>query len=166
MKALHGPRQFVHDLLNRNWNHRPSALNVCHMFSSYCQLLKLSIVQLLVDIQSYPSYLEWKELVKIHPNEPEFLYQLADVYEKKGEQSAAIALRREMVRKEAMTRYNARIETGLSQLAFRHCLADVYMAKCDYNAAVQTYEEAITEEPTNFWLWHNLCAVHIARNQF
>jgi serine/threonine protein kinase len=152
-------------LLNRDSKERPSASNVCLIFASYRQLLSLSIAQMILDIQSYPSYLEWIKLVKSHP-EQKFLYQLADVYEKKGEQSVAIDLRRELIHNEAMAKYNASIEGCPNDLCFWDCLADVYIEMGNYNAAIQTYEEAITEEPMNFWLWHNLCAVHIARNDF
>lgn len=33
-----------------------------------------------------------------------------------------------------------------------------------YNQAVEKYQDAINKDPMNYWLWHNLCKVRIARD--
>lgn len=178
----HVSRSILH-LLSRKWDNRPNISKVCQMFRCYCKFLNISILQKLIDVQSYPSYEEWTGVLADCSDEEEFLYHLANLYEKKGEQDVAIAMRQELVEKEAARRFENMNDMALT---FQECLAIVYMEKGDYDAAARTYERAIEEDSTKvllwhndtgrayeraieekstkFWLWHNLCRAHIAWN--
>jgi len=104
-------------LLHRVPKERPRASNIRPLFSSYCQLLDVPNAQMFIDIQSYPSYSEWNELVENHQNEGEFLDHLADVYDTKGEKSLAVTLRQELIRNEAKTMYTGKIDPDLRDLS-------------------------------------------------
>jgi serine/threonine protein kinase len=149
----------IQHLIHRERTERPRASVVCQILRSYCQLLSLSCAEASIYSQSYPSYAEWTQLLNKYPNGEVFLYQLTDVFEKKEEQTVAMAIRQELIQNEASRRYESQ---GERNFTLRECLADVYFEKSEYNLAAQQYEIAIKEDPENFWACHSFCRVHMA----
>lgn len=94
-------------LLERTWNERPGASNVRRIFLSYCQFLNFAGAPFLVSAQSYPSYTDWSQSLNTSSSESEFLYQIADTFERKGEHAVGIVMRRELLQNDATTRYEA-----------------------------------------------------------
>jgi hypothetical protein len=75
----HHVSESIRELLHRDPQQRPSAFSVQGIFTSYVQLLNLPLSEDLLKAQSYPLYVEWKQLGNCHSDDPEFLFHLADM---------------------------------------------------------------------------------------
>ena len=99
----------IHDLLNKQSRRRPSASEICRVFSVYCRFLKLfdsqDLSTAMITAHNPPSYKEWKELVRKQPDDHELLYSLAKQYEKRPELNAAMVLRKALIEGDAMIKY-------------------------------------------------------------
>jgi serine/threonine protein kinase len=144
----HHASENIQELLHRDRERRPNATSASQMFSTYCWILSMSRMQTIVDSELYPSYQEWKQLAKSHPDQHDFLNQVADMYERNGNCSVAIDIRQDLIR------------LGLNRLATE------YWERGNYNALIHIYEDAIDEEPLDFWHWHYLFEAHIAKDGF
>lgn len=157
--------EFVQHLLHREPKERPSASNARLICDWYCRLLNLSVARILVDNTSHPSYLEWNELVFHNTDELEFLARLADLYEARGDQSMATAIRNEIMDNEKFGKiWNSNPVAAPSTSP--DSLIKACMENGAYRSAIGMCETAITQEPTNFWWWHNLSKAYIAINDF
>lgn len=92
-------------LLERTWNERPGASKVRRIFLSYCQFLNFLDAPFLVSAQSYPSYTDWSQSLNTSSSELEFLHQMTDTFERKGERAVGFVMRRELLQNNAATRY-------------------------------------------------------------
>ena len=154
----------INDLLRRDWNQRPSASVVCLVFLSYSRLLDLSIVATLINSQSYPSYTEWKELVREYPNERDFFSQLADLYERLGEIVPAQALQRIAIHDHDGVYGEAPDAISVGSLLMESGEIDPEKDSC--GRASRFRDAAVAEKPDSFWSWHNLCKVNIRRGDY
>lgn len=94
-------------LLERTWKERPRAYKVRRIFLSYCQFLNFANAPFLVSAQSYPSYKDWSQSLNTSSSESEFLYQMADKFDRKGEPAVGYFMRQELLQNDATTRYEA-----------------------------------------------------------
>jgi serine/threonine protein kinase len=147
----------VNDLLSRDWNQRPAASSVCLMFLACSRLLDLPIMYALNASRSYPSYAEWKGLVENHPNELDFLSELATLYERIGEASLAVALQQA-----ADSRTNWGQERTWSEGPGDSIVkAELISEKAGDGGALKLLETAVQLDADNFWSWHNLCDAYV-----
>ena len=89
----HITQNMVQDLLSRERNRRLKASGIRRILLTYCWFSDLPSFRDLANVQSYPSYFEWTELLKTDPTEQNFFRQLAEIYSSKGEGDAATAIR-------------------------------------------------------------------------
>lgn len=154
------------DLLNTNSKRRPKASDIKALCHSFCQVLGLSIAQTLLDVLTYPSYVEWKQLVANHPTDQEFLFELMTSFEAKREKSAFIAIRDILLHDVVLVNPRMQMDCGSCDVIICEYFAEKYLEKANYNGAIGAYENAIEKDPTNFWLWHNLCKVYLLQNDY
>lgn len=105
----HHIRENIQKLLHKNSEQRPCASDLHGIFHAYCLIFDLSITETFLNSVSYPTYEEWKQLVRViwkQVMENHFLsfesaslYQFASLYRNKGEQELYIVLLEEMMRK-------------------------------------------------------------------
>jgi tetratricopeptide (TPR) repeat protein len=150
----HHISELVLKLLNREWKIRPNASEVLLLLSSHIQLLNYPIAQTLaIDVQSYPSYIEWKELIG---GSGDFLHRLLCIYRGKGEKNVALVIGQ-------LIRESTQQTPERDKLSLWECLAEMYLEKGDYDAAEKAFQDAIAEQPTNYWLWSRFCEAYVAR---
>lgn len=150
----------ISDLLNKDSKSRPSAASIQVLCSSYSRILGLPVAQTLLDASTYPTYVKWKHLVSNSPTDQEFLYELMSDYKQKGETEMFLALRSVLlddpaVKKRKQTN-SERVDLNVWQI-----FAEKFLEKENYTGAITAYENAIQEDPMNFWLWHGLCRTYL-----
>jgi serine/threonine protein kinase len=155
----HHVRETILDLLNKEWNQRPSASQILPRLQSYNELLSYPVAQTLIGATAYPSYMEWKMLSE----SPNFPLALLSVYCKKGVKDAFLALGQFMRDQEVETRGPRVIEHADSLWEY---LAALFLKDGDFVAAASTYKCAIEEKPCNYWLWQSMCETFVASGDY
>jgi tetratricopeptide (TPR) repeat protein len=195
----HHMAENVRELLHIDSSQRPRAASVCRLYSTYCRIFCLPVAQILLDSESYSSYLEWKQLAEEGLSEFELLARLAEGYEYNGHkhdansilQGALLGLLTETNNlenldvdhlhipinrwgwladqfakgernKEAIILYREAIRHRPRHLFLRRQLANVFIKLGERHNALQTYEAAIKIQPWSFWLWRDLCELHLS----
>jgi serine/threonine protein kinase len=169
----HHVSESIYDLLHRDPEQRPRASNSSHLFSSYCRILELPSAEQLVDAQSYPSYLEWKQVAENCPFEPRLLYQLIERYDCKGARDLAAILMKDLVQKYVShgklikTRAissKAKSDEDKEQGVIMDKLGYELMEKGEYDHATLVYEALINEDPSNLLPRKNLADLYILKD--
>jgi serine/threonine protein kinase len=88
----HHVSEGICDLLHRDPTRRPRASIVGTICSAYIHILNISTLRNLIESQPYPYYSEWKQLIEKGLSEPEWLFSVAEVYEKNGQEELGIPL--------------------------------------------------------------------------
>ena len=161
----HHVSENIRELLRRHPTQRPPASTLCRLYSSYCQILDLAMVEVFVKTQFYPLFSEWKQLVANHPLGPEFQYQLAVMYGKNGEEEIAFSLlleidwnhvlKREFSKPEHVTGVlergsdNGSDEVGASVL---RQLGNKLMKDRQYSEAITVYKAMLNHDPDSLSL--------------
>jgi predicted Zn-dependent protease len=109
----------------------------------------------------YPSYTEWKKLVRETPNERDFLWHLADMYERVGEIVLAEAIRRIAIHDRDKAPGEAPEESSGGSMLMES--GDIDTEKDSCSRAIRLVDAAVAERPNSFWSWHNLCRVYIRK---
>jgi serine/threonine protein kinase len=152
---VHHLAECIHDMLCRDWNHRPSASDVCLLFLSYSRLLNFPIASTLINAKAYPSYLEWKELASSNSNESIFFSRLSDLFEQKGETEIAKDMRQAIFNQQ-WVQFDDAGQSGLA-LTFEGQTEMQLFNK----AELRRCKAAIVENPESFTAWHRLCKVYL-----
>lgn len=153
----HHVSQAIIDLLNREWQSRPKTSDVLSLVRSHIQLLSLPIAQTLVGLHSYPSSGEWNEV--IGSSDDTFLHRLLDIYRKTGEKKGAFAVG-QLIRESAVQQSPG--TSSSANIPLWQELAEMYYERKEMVAAAKAFEDAIKEQPKNYWLWMRLYDTYIA----
>ena len=100
--------ELIRELIHRDPQQRPRASEVCQIFAFYNDLSSHSLEPELIANPVYRSVSEWRTLVGKSAKERDF--RLADLYEEKGDQSTAHALRQHLIltlRNEAALKFHS-----------------------------------------------------------
>lgn len=147
-------------LLMRPTEERPAASLILNLFQSY--LKALFEIDVIIGANAYPTYTEWLSLIEKTRWTPagrseDFLYEVANIFAKRGQQEIGSDLRR---------RIDAKLAWSLQEPKggmFTYWLSEVCFQRGDYVAASQALMDSIREEPGNIWAWHKLFQVYVAR---
>ena len=155
------------DLLHKQPGNRPRASDISRFFFVFSQFLDFAKTSLdcAQVSRNHPSYIT--EMITMVINSRvengELLYPLATEYEKKGQVVVATTLRRVLMERDALDKYRAALANGVTDSSLLILRADTYFEKGDHDEAIDFYKEAIDVEPNDFWLWHRLSEVYLAK---
>jgi len=154
----------INELLRRQMNQRPTASEVCQIFSTYCYLFQLSTAQELVGDPQYLSFSQWRGLVQNYPcQENLMLYSVADAYEKNLQHGAAARLRTALIDHEATLRYEGKIAIGINT-SLENCRNEVCLERGGDQWKRNACEVEIEKAPEDFWKWYELSECFLAKD--
>ena len=160
------PSRFPHDhvlelvweLLDRNPENRPNAAYVGCTLAAYCRLLESSAVNAVLESPSSPPYVVWKELIEKYPAQFERMYHLGEWYKKMGQQGVTVAVWRELLQS------NEREDDKNMMLLLS--LGEVLTDEKRYDEAVELYQAAIAQNPSNVSPREGLAELHRKKGSY
>lgn len=162
----HHVTENIQGLLHRDPKQRPSASTLARMFTYYSQFLDCVVAQDIVEIPSYPSYLEWVELSAKPLSEFGLLYRLTMMYMKRDEEDMAIFLLKDITRR-------IESEAGFAKQNFANAdvdilwdFGDALRKKQEHHQADAVYKATIKSCPDNISLVERLAAVHLETDHY
>ena len=162
----HHVSEGICDLLQRDPGRRPRASVVRGICSAYVQILDVSEMRHLIESQPYPHYFEWKELIEKCPSEPEWLFSVAEIYEKNGQEELGIGLYKEIVRRYlrvAKSRFDIGDRSGVEDnenVMYR--LGHKLVKKRLYEEAITVYEAILEQDSGRISIIERLAKCYVA----
>jgi tetratricopeptide (TPR) repeat protein len=150
--------ELVWELLDRNPENRPNAADVGCILAAYCRLLESSAVNAVLESPSSPPYVVWKELIGKYSAQFERMYYLGEWYKKIGQQGVAVAVWRELLQS------NERDDDNNMILLLS--LGEVLTDEKRYDDAVELYQAAIAQKPSNVSPREALAELHRQKGSY
>lgn len=100
----HHVEQNIRDLLQSKPDGRPRAFETGQIYKFYQQILNLSIVDVLLNAENLPSYMQCKELLGSSTSDLEMMFLLVDLFHQNCEFDVATTRRRHLIKEFQLVR--------------------------------------------------------------
>lgn len=136
-------RHILNDLLAVDIRLRPSASDVARLFSSYQLLLKPSVVKVIEEVNLFPPFSQWQNIVKSTSTDRQLLLCLATLSEKNKHYDIAMRLRRSLVEL-------------YSDVQLRNQLAEAQLKSDQWGSAIRVWSSLVDHHPEDTDLQNRL----------